>query len=232
MLTALLVGLVVGFVLAMPPGPIAIACMRQALERQASAGVQLALAAAAMDMVYALLAAWASSALVGLLAGMVTDHAGVLLAFQGGCVVLLVVLGVRALRSPTPEGNAAVRPQQKPTRRRGATSPALLGVLLALTNLANPAFLPALMFVVSLLQARGWVGHDLGANALYAVGFGAGGALWFLLLLRVLTRLRTQLASTFIPMLSKMAGGAFLLCALMLTYHLVMATAWAQLLGW
>jgi threonine/homoserine/homoserine lactone efflux protein len=31
MVTALLVGLVVGFVMVMPPGPIAMACMRQAL---------------------------------------------------------------------------------------------------------------------------------------------------------------------------------------------------------
>jgi hypothetical protein len=143
-----------------------------------------------------------------------------------------VVLGVHAFRSQRPQGHAAVRPQQKPARQRGSPAPALLGVLLALTNLANPTFLPALIFVVSVLQARGWVGHDLGAHALYAVGFGAGGALWFLLLLRVLTRLRTQLASTFIPMLSKMAGGALLLCALLLTYHLVIATAWTRLFGW
>src|SRR4029453_12741111 len=74
MVTALLVGLVVGFVLAIPPGPIAIACLSQAL----------ALSASAMDIGYALLAAFASSALVGALRGLVTDNAWYLLAFQGG----------------------------------------------------------------------------------------------------------------------------------------------------
>jgi LysE type translocator len=86
MVSALLVGLVVGFVLAMPPGPLAIAILRQALAGQTRAGVAMALGAAAMDSVYALIAGWASSALVGSLQGTVRDHAWGLLAFQGACI--------------------------------------------------------------------------------------------------------------------------------------------------
>ena len=52
MITALCVGLVVGFVLAIPPGPITIACIRQALAGQTREGVALALAASAMDILY------------------------------------------------------------------------------------------------------------------------------------------------------------------------------------
>src|SRR5437870_5399079 len=84
MVTSLLVGLVVGFVLAIPPGPLAIACISQALAGQARESVALALSASAMDIGYALLAAFASSALVGALRGLVTDNAWSLLAFQGG----------------------------------------------------------------------------------------------------------------------------------------------------
>jgi threonine/homoserine/homoserine lactone efflux protein len=100
MVTALLVGLVVGFVLAIPPGPLAIACISQALAGQARESVALALSASAMDIGYALLAAFASSALVGALRGLVTDNAWALLAFQGGCIVVLVVLGLRYCRPP------------------------------------------------------------------------------------------------------------------------------------
>ena len=103
MVTALLVGLVVGFVLAIPPGPIAIACLSQALAGQAREGLALALSASAMDIGYALLAAFASSALVGALRGLVTDNAWYLLAFQGGCIVVLVVLGLHYCR-PTSRG--------------------------------------------------------------------------------------------------------------------------------
>jgi hypothetical protein len=97
MVTALLVGLVVGFVMVMPPGPMAMACMRQALAGQAREGVALVLGAAAMDSGCALLAAYASSALVGALWDRMLprlDPAGL----SGGCILMLVV-GLHYCRS-------------------------------------------------------------------------------------------------------------------------------------
>src|SRR4029434_9368806 len=92
-------------------------------------------------------------------------------------------------------------------RLRGDVSPALSGVLLALTNLANPMFLPSLIFVMSLLQVRGWVGHAVGDHLMYALGFGGGAALWYVLLLRTVTHLRAQFSPTVLPMLARVAGG-------------------------
>jgi threonine/homoserine/homoserine lactone efflux protein len=231
MITALCVGLVVGFVLAMPPGPITIACLRQALAGQTREGVALALAASAMDIVYALLAALASSALVGALRDIVTGNAWYLLAFQGGCIVVLVVVGLHYCRSSRHGGAARARPEAR-GRLRGDVSPALSGVLLALTNLANPMFLPSLIFVMSLLQVRGWVGHAVGDHLMYALGFGGGAALWYVLLLRTVTHLRAQFSPTVLPMLARVAGGVLLLCAGLLTYSVVMTTAWSRLPGW
>ena len=230
MVTALLVGLVVGFVLAIPPGPIAMACVQQGLAGQAREGLALVLGASAMDIVYALLAAFASSALVEALWGLVLHHAWALLAFQGGCIVVLVVLGLRYCRSTTPGDAARARPEAQ-DRPRGDASPYLHGVLIALTNLASPTFLPSLIFAMSLLHVRGWVGHAVGDHVMYALGFG-GGALWFVLLLRTLTYLRAQVSPTVIPMMYRVAGGVFLLFAGMLTYNMVTTTAWSRLPGW
>ena len=143
MVTALLVGLVVGFVMVMPPGPIAMACMRQALAGHTREGLALVLGAAVMDSGYALLAAFASSALVEALWDMMMHHAWALLAFQGGCIVVLVVVGLHYCRSSRHGGAARARPEAR-GRLRGDVSPALRGVLLALTNLANPT-VPALL---------------------------------------------------------------------------------------
>jgi len=231
MVMALLVGLVLGFVLAMPPGPIAIAILRQALAGQVREGVAMALGASAMDSVSVFIAGWASSTLVASLQDTVREHAWGLLAFQGGGIVVLVGCGLRYLRTPSREIAAHVR-QEVQARTRGASSPYLLGVLLALAALASPTFLPALIFLMGLVQARGWVGYDMGARALYAVGFGIGSALWFALLLRTLTPLRARLSPQVLPRLSRLAGGALLLCAGILTYHLVTATPWARLPGW
>src|SRR5256885_451221 len=81
-------------------------------------------------------------------------------------------------------------------------------------------------------QAREGVGHAVGAHVMYALGFGVGGALWFVLLLRTLTHLRAKISPTVIPMMYRVAGGVLLLFAGMLTYHMVTTTAWSRLPGW
>ena len=103
----------------------------------------------------------------------------------------------------------------------GAASPYLHGVLMALTNLASPTFLPSLLVVMSFVQGRGWVGQTVGAHVLYALGFGGGGALWFVLLLRLLTHLRAQLSPTVMTIMRRVAGSVFFLFAGLLAYHLV-----------
>jgi hypothetical protein len=105
------------------------------------------------------------------------------------------------------------------------------GVLIALTNLASPTFLPSLIFVLSLLQVRGWVGHEVGDYVMYALGFGVGAALWYVLLLRTVSHFRAQFSPTVMPLLDSVAGGVLLLCAGLLTYSVVTTTAWSRLLG-
>jgi putative LysE/RhtB family amino acid efflux pump len=207
------------------------ACVQQGLAGQAREGVALVLGASAMDIVYALLAACASSALVGALWGLALRHAWVLLAFQGGGIVVLVVLGLRSCRSTTPADAARARPEAR-GRPRDAASPYLRGGLIALTSLASPTFLPSLIFVMSLLHVRGWVGDAVGDHVMYALGFGGGGALWFILLLLILTHLRAKISPTVMPMIERGAGGVLLLFAGMLTYHVVTTTAWSRLPGW
>jgi threonine/homoserine/homoserine lactone efflux protein len=231
MVTALLAGLVVGFVMVMPPGPMAMACMRQALAGQTREGLALVLGAAVMDSGYALLAAFASSALVEALWDMMMHHAWTLLAFQGGCILVLVVLGLHYCRSSRHRGATRARPEAR-VDTRGDVSPALRGVLLALTSLASPTFLPSLIFVMSLLQVRGWVGHAVGDHVMYALGFGVGAALWYVLLLRTVSHFRAQFSPTVMPMLDRVAGGVLLLCAGLLTYTVVTTTAWSRLLRW
>jgi len=230
MVTALLVGLVVGFVMVMPPGPMAMACMRQALAGRAREGVALVLGAAAMDSGCALLAAYASSALVGALWDRMLHHAWTLLVFQGGCILMLVVVGLHYCRSSRHGGAARARPEAR-VETRGDMSPVLRGVLLALTSLASPTFLPSLIFVLSLLQVRGWVGHEVGDYVMYALGFGVGAALWYVLLLRTVRHFRAQFSPTVMPLLDSVAGGVLLLCAGLLTYSVVTTTAWSRLLG-
>ena len=155
MVTALLVGLGLGLVLAIPPGPIAIAILRQARAGQARAGVAMALGAAAMDSVSAGIAGWASwtssrpcRAPCGTMPGGCSP---------GGGIVVLVGCGLRYLRTPAREVTAQAR-QEAQARTRSAASPTLLGVLLVLTH-ADQSDLPPHLTLSHKRRARpgaGW----------------------------------------------------------------------------
>src|SRR5262249_26035822 len=159
-----------GFVLAIPPGPTAIAILRQALAGQARAGGAIALGGAAVGMISAGLAGGGSAAPVASLSGPGGGHGGGGRALPGGRITVLGGGGVRSLWPPAREVPPHPR-QEAQVRTRSAASPALLGVLLALAALANPTFLPTVLFLTGVVQARGWVGHDVGAPVVYALGF-------------------------------------------------------------
>ena len=62
------------------------------------------------------------------------------------------------------------------------------------------------------------MGHEVGDYVMYALGFGVGAALWYVLLLRTVSHFRAQFSPTVMPLLDSVAGGVLLLCAGLLTY--------------
>ncbi len=232
MVTALLVGLVVGLGLSVPPGPIAVAVIKHALEGKYKESHQMAVGAAGMDVVFTTIAAFASSALVVYLTNLLTAYAWIPFVLQIVCVVVLIVMGIRYFRATVSDVVSSEEKemvQEETVRRLGYTSPFILGILIALTNLASPTFLPSLVFVTGYLHSNGWVGHTAPDNLFMALGFGLGALVWFLVLIRVLTKFRARLSSGFIGQIYKFAGGSFFLFALLLAFNVLRTTDWKHL---
>jgi threonine/homoserine/homoserine lactone efflux protein len=232
MISALLVGLVVGLALSLPPGPIAVAVIRQALEGKYREGYQMAMSASSMDVLYATIAAFASTAIVSTLIDAIQSRPWVMLAFQIASIITLVFLGIAYFRATRREVASTTRKEQAQearARRLGFRSPAAVGVMIAITNLASPTFLPSLVVIIGYLHANGWVEPRPLPNLAYAVGFGGGAFAWFLILLRLLHRLRHRIPANFIAMIYRFAGGTFLLFAGILLYHVLMETDWSTL---
>jgi threonine/homoserine/homoserine lactone efflux protein len=233
MMIALVVGLVVGLVLSIPPGPIAVAVIKQALEGNNRSSLELAGGAAGMDILYSMLAAFASSAIVVYLTNLLTAHRWVPLVLQVVCVVVLVVIGIRYLRSTSGDVVASEKKemvQEEKARQLGYSSPFIVGVLIALTNLASPTFLPSLIFITGYLHSNDWVGHRAVDNIFLAIGFGLGAFSWFLILTRLLTKFRSRLSENFVGKIYRFAGGSFILFALILAYNIIRSTDWQHML--
>ncbi len=226
---ALIIGLVVGFGMSIPPGPISVAVIRQGIQGNMRAGLQIGFGATLMDLIYAFAAASASSAIIVNLAKFINGHAWLELAFQVVCIILLVVLGKKYITATTEdlqESTDEELKQESKVQKLGFTSPYMLGILMGVMNLANPSFLPSLIFVSGFVQAKGWIASSAGHNALYAIGFGAGVFIWFTILLRLIIRLRDRLPATYFTYIFKFAGGAFFLFAVILAVRVAIATEW------
>lgn len=232
MILAAIAGVVLGFSLSIPPGPISVAIIRKGIEGDRRSGQLIGLGAASIDILYALIAALASSAILQSLGKLLTANAWFELIFQIVCIAILVLLGHRyyhATASDIAESTDEEEEQESKARRFGATSGLLLGVFMAVMNLANPSFLPTMIAVAGALHAESILTSDPWVTALYAIGFGAGVFLWFLLLVKIVAYMKSRLPVAYFRYIFRFAGGAFYVFAAIILVRVVLATEWSQL---
>jgi threonine/homoserine/homoserine lactone efflux protein len=152
-------GLLIGFTVAAPLGPIGIICLRRAITHGRLAGFVSGLGAATADAAYALIAALGLTAITNLL----VEHKAWL---QGGGGVFLVYLGVTMLRS---------RPAQPETVAVDRGLVAGYASTFALT-FTNP------MTILSFVGLFAGFGLESFASGMVVAGVFLGSALWWLLL--------------------------------------------------
>ena len=165
-------GLIVGFCLAAPVGPIAALCVQRTIARSWKAGIVSGLGAAAADGLYGAVAAFGASIISGFL---IEEHAW--LQRVGG--VILILLGLRLLftrvqpREEAPNGNCNGDP-----KRRGLTGYFFSTLVLTLTN---PMTFVAFAAIFTTLGIGATRGHSILTVELVG-GVFAGSALWWTIL--------------------------------------------------
>ena len=232
MILAAIAGIVLGFSLSIPPGPISVAIIRKGMEGDGESGRLIGIGAAAIDVVYAVIAALASSAILRGVGDFLDGSAWFELIFQIVCIGILLFLGYRYFHVTARDlaETAEEEEQQESTARRfGASSGLMLGVFMAVMNLANPSFLPTMIAVAGALHAEEILTTEPLSIAGYAVGFGIGVFLWFLLLLRIVVYMRKRLPVAYFRYIFRFSGGAFYVFALIIGIRVVIATDWSAL---
>lgn len=232
MIPALLLGILSGIVLSIPPGPLSAAVTKHSVSESFRSGFMVAVGGAVMDVVYVMIAAFASSVIVTTIINLVTANGWLLLGFQVICIIALFVMGIRYMRhkqDPTEESRILKmeETQEEKARRLGYSSPFFIGILIAVANLASPMFIPSMISVVSYIQANGLLHRNAADNIAYAFGFGVGTTCWFALVIRVLATYRSKFSMNVLANIYRFAGGTFIVCACLLTYHVLMSTDWS-----
>jgi threonine/homoserine/homoserine lactone efflux protein len=183
----LLKGLIIGFAMAVPIGPIGIMCIRKTLSEGHSRGLIIGLGAATVDSLYGSIAAFGLTFVSGVI---VSQH--FLLGLLGGG--LLLFLGVRTYR-------AKRRDHMLPFDIKGLWGSYVSAFLLALTNPVT------ILAFVAVFAAFG-MGHKLIviSACILVLGVFAGSCLWFLTLGYVATFFRKRLDSVGLRWVNRVSG--------------------------
>jgi threonine/homoserine/homoserine lactone efflux protein len=183
-------GMLIGFAIAAPVGPIGLLCIQRTLARGRWSGVLSGLGAASADAVYGCIAGFGLASLAGLLLAWQME-----LRLVGG--LFLLYLGWRTWLTPPAAEQARVRPS-----RAGLLGDYLSTFALTLTN---PVTILAFLGIFAGLGLAGGAGNFTAAGAL-VLGVFAGSLLWWLLLVGGVGLLRGRLSPTVLRWINLASG--------------------------
>jgi threonine/homoserine/homoserine lactone efflux protein len=181
-------GLIIGFSIAAPVGPIGILCIRRTLTDGRAAGFLSGLGAATADALYGCVAGFGLTVISGFL---VDQRFWIQLI--GG--IFLLTLGVKTLRSVPAERAAAAS-------GTGLTASYASTLLLTLTN---PMTILSFAGIFAALGVAD-TGGDLSAAALLVLGVFLGSAAWWLLLSGGVGLLREKLSGGVLGWTNRLSG--------------------------
>jgi threonine/homoserine/homoserine lactone efflux protein len=180
-------GLIIGFAMAVPIGPIGIMCIRKTLAEGHSRGLIIGLGAATADSLYGSIAAFGLT----FVSDVITGQQFWLRLAGGG---LLLFLGIRTFRAKRKDSII-------PFDNKGLLGSYVSTFLLALTN-------PLTMFAFVAVFAAFGLGHRLIIISAFTLVLGVftGSGLWFLTLGYIATFFRKKLDSGGLRWVNRISG--------------------------
>jgi threonine/homoserine/homoserine lactone efflux protein len=185
-------GLIIGFAMAVPIGPVGVMCVRKTLAEGHSRGLTIGLGGATADSLYGAIAAFG----VKFVSDMIV-HEQVWVHLLGGG--LLLFLGIRTIRLKRKDPIL-------PFDNKGVWGSYVSGVLLALTN-------PLTIFAFVAVFAAFGLGHPLSvvSAGILVTGIFVGTCLWFFALGFLATSFRKRLNRNGLMWVNRVSGGLIIL---------------------
>lgn len=196
-------GLVIGFSIAAPVGPIGVLCIRRTLAYGRAAGLVSGLGAASADSVYGAIAAFGLSLIAGFLIGFQD-----LLKVVGG--LYLLYLGYRTLVSIPQD-------EESELKKASLLSSYLSTFFLTLTNPVT------IIAFAAVFTGLGLVGEsrDLLSASLIVVGVFLGSALWWFILSAGVGLLGRKVRPDLLLWVNRISGAVIILFGLLALYSVI-----------
>jgi threonine/homoserine/homoserine lactone efflux protein len=232
MIIALLAGLIIGFVLAIPPGPVGVTTIRLSIDKGIRHSTLSALGTGLMDFIYCLLVIFATSAILKLVNGFFDKYPILLLGFQISVVVLVIIYGIVNIKFKNNVINRK-KSKSKPFKfisKLSSRGPFLLGIAVAIANVANPTFLAALAYITVNVQKFVFPENTVQLNVIFAFAFGVGNFLWLYVLSRILIHYKDKMSTQALARIHQFAGITLIGFGTILGYRVVTVTHWGEIM--
>ncbi|MGB9852317.1 MAG: LysE family translocator [Candidatus Kapaibacteriota bacterium] len=227
---SLVPGIIIGIILALPPGPAALTAIKLGLSNSSRHGFLSGLGTAVMDFFYCLLAIFATSAIIEW-AKNISEHYPLLVTFIQLIIVIMVIsLGISHLKSSKKIPNNENTPSFSFIERLSSRGPFFIGVGIALTNVINPTFLPSLGYVALNVQQFGFIEVNAISHVFFAIGFGLGNLLWLILLVKTFVHFKSRMSTEFITKIHKFTGLTLIGFGTFLGYRVLEVVKWSEIL--
>jgi L-lysine exporter family protein LysE/ArgO len=177
----LLVGLVIGFIACIPLGPVNVFVISQAMKRDFFHGLMAGLTAAFLDFAYCLVAILGLSQVTALM-----NRWAVLLKIVAAIFLLLIAIRIY---HQSKEYKDSI-----PAKQTGSFSPRPILAVLAL-YISNPSLYFFWIGQAAWVTSHGWVDDTILISVTFALACGTGGALWYLILTRYVSKYHHQFSA-------------------------------------
>jgi threonine/homoserine/homoserine lactone efflux protein len=229
MIFALLTGLVLGYIIAIPPGPVGVTAMKLSLNHGKKPGTYLSLGNGVVDFFFCIIAIFTAKGILNLLDDFSSDYPLIMLIIQLSIVTGIFALGIINIKYKTVSID-----DESPTRTRMGRifndlthrGPFLLGIAVALTNIPNPTYFPSLIGTTAFGLGTGFFEHGVINNFSFAFGFGVGNFLWLYTIVSVITRFKHKFSDNTVQRIHKFAGFTLIGFSTLLGINILRITEW------
>jgi threonine/homoserine/homoserine lactone efflux protein len=206
LMSALIVGVVLGFFIQAGIGPTNIAAMSKSIRESFHSGLLVGIGGAFMEMIYA------GAASLGL--SSFFEFPVVKFGFQILGVPLLFYLGFKSLHFKPPVLNNG----NNNLKNIKYHSSFFIG---ASIYLSNPTFLPLWVGIVGIIHSRQILGSTFWENSIFAVGVALGTMLWFYCLLKFFQKWQIFSKPHIVKRISEFSGLALFGFGIYMAYKLI-----------
>lgn len=232
---ALPIGIVLGIVLALVPGPVAVGAMKMAMNYGQREGTHYSAGSGLMDVFFCIFAVFATSAIATMIGDVTDKYPLLFFAFQVLIVIAIIVYGLMQFR--TAKQAVSEELDDEPNSKNsildkiGKKGPFWVGFAVGLANIASPTFVPALAFVTLQIDSFHFYEPNALNHLMLSLGFGIGNFLWLFLIVHLFAKNKEKLSMQFIKNIYKFAGYTLIISGVALGYKVLTLANWHNLLN-